>query len=89
MKARLALGCLISALVAAAPAAAHSLVFIKDSNVWLANADGSGQYQVTLDGTSGSPYSSASQADDGTIVALRTPLGGRAQIWRMRPNGGC
>ena len=56
--------------------------------MWLANADGSGQYQVTLDGTAGSPYSSPSQADDGTIVALRTPFGGRPQIWRMHQNGG-
>ena len=75
-------------LVTAAPAAADSLVFTRDSNVWLSNADGTGQYQVTLDGTPSSPYSSPSQADDGTIVALRTSPGGRAQIWRMSQNGG-
>ncbi len=83
-----ALGGLIAALLFAAPAAADSLVFIRANNVWLANADGSGQYQVTRDGTSSSPYSSPSQADDGTIVALRRPLGGRPQIWRMHQNGG-
>ena len=83
-----ALGCLIAALVVAAPAAADNLVYIKDNNVWLANADGSSPYQVTLDGTPGSAYSSPSQADDGTIVALRTPFGGRPQIWRMHQNGG-
>jgi hypothetical protein len=43
---------------------------------------------VTLDGSADAPYSSPSQADDGTIVALRTPAGGRPQIWRMRQNGG-
>jgi dipeptidyl aminopeptidase/acylaminoacyl peptidase len=84
----LALGGLLAALVAAGPAAADSLVFIKSGNVWLANANGSGQYQVTLDGTPDSPYSSPSQADDGTIVALRRPPGGRPQIWRMHQNGG-
>lgn len=43
-------------LVTAPVASADSLVFIRANNVWLANADGSGQYQVTLDGTAGSPY---------------------------------
>jgi hypothetical protein len=88
VKALLALCCLLAALIMAAPAAADSLVFTRDNNIWLANADGTGQYQVTLDGTAASPYSSPSQADDGTIVALRTPPGGRPQIWRMHQNGG-
>ena len=83
-----ALGCALVALVSAAPALADSLLFVRADNVWLANPDGSGQYQVTLDGTPGSPYSSPSQADDGTIVALRTSPGGRPQIWRMHENGG-
>jgi hypothetical protein len=83
-----ALAALIVVFAVAGPAAADSLVFIKNDNVWLANADGSSQYQVTLDGTAGSPYSSPSQADDGTIVALRTPFGARPQIWRMHQNGG-
>jgi hypothetical protein len=74
--------------MSAGPAAADSLVFIRAGNVWVANQDGSGQYQVTLDGTADAPYSSPSQADDGTIVALRTPPGGRPQIWRMHQNGG-
>ena len=72
---------------AAAPAAADSLVFIRDSNVWLANPDGSGQYQVTLDGTAGSAYESPSQADDGTIVAVRQPPGQRTQLFRMSQSG--
>jgi hypothetical protein len=77
----------VAGLVAAAPAAADSLVFVRDNNVWLANADGSGQYQVTLDGTAGSPYQSPSQADDGTIFAIRQPPGGRNQLWRMSQSG--
>jgi hypothetical protein len=88
VKTLLALVCLAVALALAGTAAADSLVYIKANNVWLSNADGSSPYQVTLDGTPDSPYSSPSQADDGTIVALRTPPGGRPQIWRMQQNGG-
>jgi hypothetical protein len=80
--------CATLLLATAGPAAADSLVFSRDNNIWLANADGSGQYQVTLDGTPSNPYSSPSQADDGTIVALRTPPGGRPMIYRMSQNGG-
>ena len=66
---------------------ASSLVFTKpDGNVWLANPDGSGQYQVTLDGTSANPYSSPTQASDGTIEAIRG-TGSGAQIYRMTQNG--
>jgi hypothetical protein len=69
-------------LVVAAPAAADSIVYVKDANVWLANPDGSGQYQVTTDGTADHPYRSPSQADDGTIAA-----GFGNEIVRMRQNG--
>lgn len=73
---------LLGALVLAASAQASSLVFIKNSNVWLANPDGSSQYQVTLDGTPDGPYYSPSQADDGTIVAARG-----STLYRMSQNG--
>ncbi|MGZ4329559.1 MAG: hypothetical protein ACXVXL_16220 [Solirubrobacteraceae bacterium] len=56
-------------LAAAAPAAADSIAYIKDSNIWLANSDGSHQVQVTHDGNATTPYRSPSQADDGTIAA--------------------
>jgi WD40-like Beta Propeller Repeat len=73
-------------------ASASSLVFIKENNVWLANPDGSGQYQVTLDGTAENPYLSPSQADDGTIVAARYipgpgGLGREPVLYRMHQNG--
>jgi hypothetical protein len=42
--------------VAPAAASADSIVFVKAGNVWLAKPDGSGAYQVTTDGTPGSPY---------------------------------
>jgi hypothetical protein len=72
------------ALALAAPALAHadSLVFVKDSNIWLAHADGSGQYQVTTDGTADHPYRSPTQADDGTIAA-----GHLNDIVRLQQNG--
>ena len=81
------LGCLAVAAVAAAPAGADSLAFIKDNNVWLADLDGSGQYQVTFDGTPGAPYESPSQSDNGTVVAIRQTPGQRRQIYRMTQSG--
>ncbi len=69
-------------LVLPGAAQADSLVFTKDHNVWLANPDGSGLYQVTTDGTEARPYLSPSQADDGTIVA-----GHGTEIVRLRQNG--
>src|SRR5215213_11885622 len=59
------------ALALAPAASADSIVFTKDSNVWVAAPDGSGQRAVTTDGSATAPYSDASQADDGTILALR------------------
>lgn len=78
--------CGAATLASAAPALADSIVFVKDANVWLANPDGSGQYQVTRDGTSANPWKSPSQADDGTIVAVRAqPNWG--PIVRRKQNG--
>ena len=54
-------------LVGAAPAAADSVAYVKDGNVWLSTSDGARHYQVTSDGG----YSTVSQADTGRIVALR------------------
>lgn len=79
----------VAALAAAgtsASAQADSIVFVKDANVWLANPDGSGLYQVTTDGTADNPYQSPSQAADGTIVAVRAKPN-KGPIIRMRQNG--
>ena len=65
-----------------AVAAADSIVYVKDANVWLASPDGSGAYQVTSDGTAEHPYRSPSQADDRTIAASFGQ-----EIVRMRQNG--
>ena len=67
---------------APAAASADSIVFVKDANVWLAHADGSGAHQVTLDGTADAPYRVPVQSDDGTIVASH-----HDEIVRMRQNG--
>jgi hypothetical protein len=84
--AALVAGCCLFALGASGTAAADSLVFVKENNVWLAKPDGSGQYQVTLDGSAENPYQSPSQADDGTIVAARKlPNGG--PLYRLKQNG--
>ena len=83
MKRTIAIGmAALASLVAAAPAAADSIVYIKDHNVWVAEPDGSSQHQVTLDGTAGWAYGSPSQADDGTIVARKG-----TDIVRLKQNG--
>ena len=69
-------------LCAPALAQADSIAYIADHDVWIANPDGSGRYQVTLDGTADWAYGSPSQADDGTIVARRG-----TDIVRLRQNG--
>ena len=84
----LAAASLVAVAAVAAPAAADSMVYVKDANVWLANADGSSPYQVTLDGTAANPYESTSEADDGTIVAIRQVPGERRRIYRMTQSGG-
>jgi hypothetical protein len=65
----LLLTCLV-VLAFAASASASSIVYVKDGNVWLTSPDGATAYQVTSDGG----YSSPSQSDDGTIVALQGKL---------------
>jgi hypothetical protein len=72
--------------VPAAGAQAASIVFLQDDgNVYLANSDGSGIYQVTLDGDS-DPYGPPSQANDGTIVTTQGD-GDNTEIVRMTQNG--
>src|SRR5262245_12751363 len=62
---------LLLTLALAAPAAADSIVFVKDANVWVARPDGSEARALTSDGTAQLPYGSPSQADDGTVLAVR------------------
>ncbi len=63
---RCLIGAAILTLVAAAPAAADSIAYVKAGDVWLTTPDGTRQVQVTRSGN----YSYVSQADDGTMIAL-------------------
>ena len=69
---------LLATAIAAAPASADSIVYAKQGNLYLTSADGSKGYQLTFDGG----YSSPSQAEDGTIGALR-----HKQLVRMNRSG--
>lgn len=62
--------CLAVLFLLAGPAVADSIVFERDGNVWQAAPDGSNQSQVTTSGG----YSKPTQADDGTIVAVKDGL---------------
>lgn len=65
--ARLSLLALAAALIAAPAAKADSISYIKDGDVYLTTPDGAQTHRVTASGG----YSSASQSDDGRIVALK------------------
>ena len=66
LKTASALAAFCASLALAAPAAADSIAYVKDGNVWLASPDGARQQQVTRTGG----YHYVSQADDGTMAAL-------------------
>jgi hypothetical protein len=61
-----ALAAVALSLVGAAPAAADSIAYIQDNDIWLATPDGARKQQVTRTGG----YYYVSQADDGTMAAL-------------------
>jgi hypothetical protein len=72
------LAALAAAGVAASPAAADSIVYVKQGNLYLTSPDGAQGHQLTFDGG----YSSPSQAADGTIGALHDD-----QMVRLDPAG--
>ena len=59
---------------AASSATAGSLVYVSGGNVWRAGVDGSARRRLTRNGTRRDPYSPPSQADNGTIIAVRGRL---------------
>src|SRR4051794_19689718 len=77
---------LVKTLVAAAAAlaiivpaaAADSISYVKDGDVWLSTPDGARQHRVSTTGG----YTYASQADDGTIIALNA-----RRLHRLSPSG--
>ncbi|WP_028061063.1 TolB-like translocation protein [Candidatus Solirubrobacter pratensis] len=81
------------ALIAPAPAAADSLVFVKDGEVWISHADGAGARAVTR---APNNWAWPSVADDGTIVAAGgaqrvnaggTDSDGAGEIYRLDQAG--
>lgn len=69
---------------AAAPACADTLVFERNSDIWIAQPNGSGQRQVAASG--GHTYRWPSEADDGTIVAVDASFGD-GRLYRMTQRG--
>ncbi len=60
-----------SAAPAGAVTAAGSIVFVKADNIWISRPDGSGQRQITADGTPDDPYLVPSETEAGFIFAFR------------------
>jgi hypothetical protein len=58
---------------------AGSIVYIAQSNVWLATPLGTAARQLTTDGTEADSYHDPSQADDGTIFVLK----GERALYRL------
>jgi len=71
-----------AAAVHATQASSGSLVYVSGGNLWRARADASGRRRLTRNGTARNPYSPPSQADNGTIVAVRGAL-----LYRLGPSG--
>ena len=70
---------LASCLALPSAAQASTLVYTDGGDVWAADMDDGSVHRVTTDGSAANPYRSPSQADDGTIVAVR----GRADEARL------
>ncbi len=66
----------------AATTATGSIVYIHAGNVWLTRPDGSGQRQVTRDGTATSAYQHPTMSDGGVIAVMKGKT-----IVRMRQDG--
>src|SRR3954462_14570945 len=91
MTIRLRLALLAVAGVAAfpAPAQADSLVYLKDGQVWIAGADGSGGRQFTA---APNAWQWPSEADDGTVVVAGGAAHGTygqagSDLYRFRGDG--
>ena len=80
-------------IAAAGPASADSVVYLKDANVWIANADGSGARQFTQYAYN---WAWPSEDDSGNVVAVgglarNNPDGsdssGSSEVYRFQPDG--
>ena len=68
---RIVLIATLATLLLASTAQASSIVYIKNGDVWLANAKGKRQRAITRNGTPGNPYRSPAYSDAGVITAVR------------------
>ncbi|MBC2931746.1 hypothetical protein [Nocardioides sp. zg-1228] len=59
-----------------------TIAFVRDANIWLVRADGTGLHQVTRDGTADHPYVSPTMSDAGVLAA-----GKGTEILRLQQNG--
>jgi hypothetical protein len=66
-----------------AASTAGSIVYQSGNNIWVAAPNGSGQRMVTRDGRSGAGYAYPTQADNGTIEAVR----GYTTLYHVTRNG--
>ncbi|HEY2299095.1 MAG TPA: hypothetical protein VGH43_15285 [Jatrophihabitans sp.] len=78
----LAAGTLTAAPAQAATPNVGSIVYVKNSNVWIARGNGTGARAVTSNGTRTNPYRSPSEANGGVIAAGRG-----SKIIRMTQHG--
>src|SRR3954452_1672186 len=89
MQTRLLLAFLLALLAFPALASADSIVYLKDGQVWIANADGSGGRQFTAAANS---WAWPSEADDGTVVVAGGPAHdasgfGSSDLYRFKGDG--
>lgn len=56
---------------AAAASVSGTIVFVRNHNLWVVAADGSGLRPLTKDGTADRPYESPSISDTGVVAAMR------------------
>jgi hypothetical protein len=78
----------MASLGVASAAYASSIFFLRDSNIWVANPDGSGAKQVTTDGSSAAPYDFVASAKQGSAPPIAFHRSGpNAGYGTMNPDG--
>lgn len=61
----------VSVAATGGPSTVGSIAFIRNHNIWIARADGTGATAVTRDGTAAKPYRFPSMSDTGIIATVR------------------
>ncbi len=91
LAAALAVALTLAAAGEAGAVAGGSILFARDSNIWLTSPDGTTQRPLTSDGTAATPYYSPTQSADGSVIVaarLRTePSGVYSSLYEMDRQG--